>query len=83
MINTKEYEKVPYILLQVLLTDLIIPVKENRSVINDNNSIQFFIINVPCQQLQRQIQTQHSVHIGNKLKSNNKSITNINSIKAN
>jgi hypothetical protein len=32
---------------------------------------------------QRQLQTQHSVHIGNKIKSNNNSITNINSIKAN
>jgi hypothetical protein len=29
------------------------------------NSIQFSIINVPCQQLQRQLQTQHSAHIGN------------------
>jgi hypothetical protein len=35
-----------------------------------NNSIQFFIINVPSQQLQRQLQTQHNVHIGNKIKSN-------------
>jgi hypothetical protein len=49
----------------------------------NNNSIQFFIINVPNQQLQRQLQTQHSVHTGNKIKSNNNSITNINSIKAN
>jgi hypothetical protein len=32
---------------------------------NNNNSIKFFIINVPSQQLQRQLQTQHSVHIGN------------------
>jgi hypothetical protein len=38
---------------------------------------------VLTQQLQRQLQTQHSVHIGNKIKSNNNSITNINSIKAN
>jgi hypothetical protein len=51
---------------------------------NNNNTIQFFTINVPSQQLQRQLQTQHSVHIiGNKIKSNNNSITNIHSIKAN
>jgi hypothetical protein len=30
-----------------------------------NNSIQFFIIYVPSQQLQGQLQTQHSVDIGN------------------
>jgi hypothetical protein len=30
--------------------------------------IQFFIINVPSQQRQRQLQTQHSVDIGNKIK---------------
>jgi hypothetical protein len=35
----------------------------------DDNSIQFFIINMPSQQLQRQLQTQHSVDIGNKIKS--------------
>jgi hypothetical protein len=34
---------------------------------NDNNSIQFFIINAPSQQLQSQFQTQHSVNIGNKI----------------
>jgi SRSO17 transposase len=52
---------------------------------NNNNSIQFFIINVPSQQLQRQLQTQHNVRvdIGNKIKSNTNSITNINSITAN
>jgi hypothetical protein len=37
--------------------------------ITNNNSIQFFIINVLNQQLQRQLQTQHSVDIGNKIKS--------------
>jgi hypothetical protein len=31
-------------------------------------SIQFFIINVPSQQLQRQLQTQHNVDIGKKIK---------------
>jgi hypothetical protein len=45
---------------------------------DDNNSIQFFIINVPSQQLQGQLETQHSVDTGNKIKSNNNSITNIN-----
>jgi hypothetical protein len=30
--------------------------------------IQFFIINVPSQQLQRQLQTQDNVHIGNSIK---------------
>jgi hypothetical protein len=30
--------------------------------INNNNSIQFFIIYVPSQQLQGQLQTQHSVN---------------------
>jgi hypothetical protein len=39
-----------------------------------NNSIQFFIINVPSQQLQRQLQTQNSVHIGNNNNNNNKVI---------
>jgi hypothetical protein len=38
---------------------------------------------VPSQQLQRQLRTQHNVYIGNKIKSNNNSITNINSTKAN
>jgi hypothetical protein len=42
-------------------------IKRNRS----DNSIQFFVINVLSQQLQRQLQTQHNVHIGNKIKSNN------------
>jgi hypothetical protein len=32
---------------------------------NYNNSIQFFIIYVPSQQLQGQLQTQHSVDISN------------------
>jgi hypothetical protein len=32
---------------------------------NDNNSIKFFIIFVPGQQLQGQLQTQHSVDTGN------------------
>jgi hypothetical protein len=32
---------------------------------NNNNSIQFFIIYVPSQQLQGQLQTQHSVDTGN------------------
>jgi hypothetical protein len=32
------------------------------------NSIQFFIINVPSQQLQGQLQTQHSVDTGNSIK---------------
>jgi hypothetical protein len=45
--------------------------------------IQFFIINVLSQQLKRQLQTECNVHIGNKIKSNINSITNINSIKAN
>jgi hypothetical protein len=45
--------------------------------------IQFFIISMPSQQLQHQLQTQHNVDIGNKMKSNNNSIININSIKAN
>jgi hypothetical protein len=53
---------------------------------NNNNSIQFFIINVPTQQLQRQLQTQHNVDIGTKIKSkphnNNNSINNINSIQS-
>jgi hypothetical protein len=48
--------------------------------------IQFFIINVPDRQLQRQLHTQHSVDIGNKRKSkprnNNDSINNINSIQS-
>jgi hypothetical protein len=50
---------------------------------NNNNSIPFFIIKVPSQQLQCQLQTQHNVHIGNKIKTNNNNMTNINSIKAN
>jgi hypothetical protein len=37
--------------------------------------IQFFIINVLSQQLQCQLQTQHNAYIGNKIKSNNNSIT--------
>jgi hypothetical protein len=32
---------------------------------NNNNSIQFFIIYVPSQQLQGQLQAQHSVGTGN------------------
>jgi hypothetical protein len=32
---------------------------------NNNNSIQFFIIYVPCQQPQDQLQTQHSVDKSN------------------
>jgi hypothetical protein len=32
---------------------------------NDNDSIQFFIIYVPSQQLQGQLQTQHSVDTSN------------------
>jgi hypothetical protein len=35
---------------------------------NVNNSIQFFIIYVPNQQLQIQLQTQHSVDTGNHIK---------------
>jgi hypothetical protein len=40
---------------------------EARALCGDcnNNSIQFFIINVPGQQLQRQLQTQHNVHNNN------------------
>jgi hypothetical protein len=53
---------------------------EGITKVKINNSIQFFIINVLSQQLQRQLQTQHNVLIGNKIKSNNNSITNINSI---
>jgi hypothetical protein len=37
----------------------------NNNNNNNNNSIQFLIINVPSQQLQRQLQTQHGVDIGN------------------
>jgi hypothetical protein len=55
----------------------------NNNNNNNNNSIKFFIINVLSQQLQRQLQTQHNVHTGNKIKPNNNTITNINSIKAN
>jgi hypothetical protein len=36
---------------------------------NNNNSIQLCIINMPSQQIQRQLQTQHNVDIGNKTKS--------------
>jgi hypothetical protein len=35
---------------------------------NSNNSIEFFIICVPSQQLQGQLQTQHSVDTGNYIK---------------
>jgi hypothetical protein len=34
--------------------------------------IQFFIVNVPSQQLQRQLQTQHNVDIGNSIKDRHK-----------
>jgi hypothetical protein len=45
---------------------------------NYNNSVQFFIIYVPSQQLQGQLQTQHSVDTGNYImdKHNIKSKTN-------
>jgi hypothetical protein len=37
---------------------------------NNNNSIQFFIIYVPSQQLQGQLQTQHSVDTSNYIMGN-------------
>jgi hypothetical protein len=39
--------------------------RPNGQLYNNNNSIQFFIIYVPSQQLQGQLQTQHSVDTGN------------------
>jgi hypothetical protein len=39
--------------------------KSNNNDDNNNNSIKFFIIYVPSQQLQGQLQTQHSVYTGN------------------
>jgi hypothetical protein len=38
---------------------------EWKIMMYDNNSIQFFIIYVPSQQLQGQLQTQHSVDTSN------------------
>jgi hypothetical protein len=47
-------------------------------IYSNNNSIQFFIIYVPSQQLQDQLQTEHSVDTGNYImdKHNMKSKTN-------
>jgi hypothetical protein len=39
------------------------------TVKTSDHTIQFLIINVPSQQLQRQLETQHNVDIGNKIKS--------------
>jgi hypothetical protein len=44
----------------------------NKKNKNNNNSIQFFIINVPSQQLQCQLQTQHNIDIGNSIKDRHK-----------
>jgi hypothetical protein len=41
--------------------------KFRNRMLNNNNSIQFFIIYVQSQQLQCQLQTQHSVDTGNSL----------------
>jgi hypothetical protein len=38
---------------------------KQKKINNSNNSIQFFIIYVPSQQLKDQLQTQHSVDTGN------------------
>jgi hypothetical protein len=42
----------------------IIIITKSRFSIRSDNSIQFFIIYVPCQQLQGQLQTQHSAGTG-------------------
>jgi hypothetical protein len=42
--------------------------KDDDDSDDDDNSIQFCIINVPSQQLQGQLQTQHTVDIGNSIK---------------
>jgi hypothetical protein len=41
---------------------------------NDDNAVQFFIIYVPSQQLQEQLQTQHSVDTG--INNNNNNVKN-------
>jgi hypothetical protein len=44
------------------------PVENVLLNIATNNSIKFFIVYVPSQQLQGQLQTQHSVYTGNYIK---------------
>jgi hypothetical protein len=39
-------------------------IRNNNNNNNNNNSVEFFIIYVPSQQLQGQLQTQHSADIG-------------------
>jgi hypothetical protein len=45
--------------------------KQESEIVN-NNSIQFYIINVPSQQLQGQLQTKNNVDLGNSIKDKHK-----------
>jgi hypothetical protein len=58
-----------YYLHMVLSKQSVLSLQAYKILYNNNNSIQFFIIYVPSQQLQGQLQTQHSVGTNNNIMS--------------